>query len=79
MSQCSPINGQYDEAGVWHSNKKCFVYCGPERCDCGPPLGYRRPPMGGQRRLPFPATPITQTEPSAVEQSAAELEYVSWF
>lgn len=32
-------NGQYDKHGRWQKYKHCFVYCGPDRCDCGPPNG----------------------------------------
>lgn len=35
----SSVNGYYDEKGTWRRNKYCFVYCGPDRCNCGPPNG----------------------------------------
>jgi hypothetical protein len=38
------LNGSYDKHGCWHRNKFCFVYCGPERCDCGPPMGMQYNP-----------------------------------
>jgi len=35
----NPFNGYYDENGTWQRVKYCFVYCGPDWCDCGPPNG----------------------------------------
>jgi hypothetical protein len=32
-----PKDGYYDEKGQWQRTKFCLVYCGPERCTCGPP------------------------------------------
>lgn len=38
--------GYYDDSGKWVKLKHCFLYCGPERCDCSPPGGvYQLPPM----------------------------------
>jgi hypothetical protein len=31
--------GYYDEYGRWRKTKHCFVYCGADRCNCGPPNG----------------------------------------
>ena len=32
-------DGYYDEEGRWQRTKHCFIYCGPEKCTCGPPMG----------------------------------------
>ncbi len=33
------IAGQYDKNGRWQRTKLCLVYCGKDRCNCGPPNG----------------------------------------
>lgn len=35
-------NGYYDENNIWQRIKYCFMYCGKDRCDCGPPNGEWR-------------------------------------
>lgn len=37
--------GHYDNNGQWVRTKFCFVYCGPERCNCMPPGGVDHLPM----------------------------------
>ena len=29
--------GYYNEDGFWVNTKRCFVYCGSDKCDCSPP------------------------------------------
>lgn len=31
--------GHYDENNRWRKTKHCLVYCGEDRCNCGPPNG----------------------------------------
>ena len=39
MPRRSYSGGYYDDEGNWKRMKFCFMYCGKDRCDCGPPGG----------------------------------------
>lgn len=82
MSLMPPVNGEYDENGLWESHKKCFVYCG-DACDCGPPLGQHYNPVRDQQLKLEPAQPPQDTDGlewvRRLGLSPGELEYRSWF
>ena len=33
------MGGYYNDEGHWIRLKYCFIYCGPTKCNCGPPDG----------------------------------------
>lgn len=45
----SMAGGHYDHNGEWVQTKHCFVYCGPERCTCQPPMGQHYSPQHDKR------------------------------
>lgn len=43
--------GHYDEQGKWIQTKFCFVYCGPDRCNCQRPDLIKETSMEFQKSL----------------------------
>lgn len=74
----STIGGHYDANGQWVQTKRCFVYCGPERCDCQPPMGRHYSPRHDSQ-LPLPISGDAQLQ--AVQSNPellSKLKHCPW-
>lgn len=63
--------GHYDTNGHWRKDKNCFVYCGADRCDCGPPGGQHYSVIHDQRTVPLE----TQNAPDDVNMGIEQDEF----